>query len=193
MKIAGVVLAGGKSSRYGKPKMFEMYKNKFLYEYSVQALEGNSISPIVISTNEKLVPYFSKNDLEFVIEGETEEYQGPLYAMYNAFSKIQNIDWYFVLACDTPFITAGFVRKMIALLKDSNVDVILPIQSDKLQPLFALYHRDCIGKMNEILDKNNRKLQLLFDEVNVLTVPFSKDERIFKNINRPEDWQNGQE
>ncbi|PEJ59338.1 molybdenum cofactor guanylyltransferase [Bacillus sp. AFS002410] len=193
MKIAGVVLAGGKSSRYGKPKMFEKYKDKFLYEYSVQALEENSISPIIISTNEKLVPYFSKNDLEFVIEGETEEYQGPLYAMYNAFSKIQNIDWYFVLACDTPFITADFVRKMIALLKDSNVDVILPIQSDKLQPLFALYHRDCIGKMNEILDKNNRKLQILFDEVNVLTVPFSKDERIFKNINRPEDWQNGQE
>ncbi|MFB7141487.1 molybdenum cofactor guanylyltransferase [Gottfriedia sp. NPDC056225] len=191
MKIAGVVLAGGKSSRYGKPKMFETYKNKFLYEYSVQALEESSISPIIISTNEKLVPYFSKNDLEFVIEGETEEYQGPLYAMYNAFSKIQNIDWYFVLACDTPFITADFVKKMIALLKDSNVDVIVPIQSDKLQSLFGLYHRDCIGKMKGILDKNNRKLQVLFDEVNVLTVPFSKDERIFKNINKPEDWQNG--
>ncbi|QKE71412.1 molybdenum cofactor guanylyltransferase [Arthrobacter citreus] len=191
MKIAGVVLAGGKSSRYGKAKMFETYKNKFLYEYSVQALEESSISPIIISTNEKLVPYFSKNDLEFVIEGETEEYQGPLYAMYNAFSKIQNIDWYFVLACDTPFITADFVKKMIALLKDSNVDAIVPIQSDKLQPLFALYHRNCIGKMKGILDKNNQKLQVLFDEVNVLTVPFSKDERIFKNINRPEDWQNG--
>ncbi|PGS48465.1 molybdenum cofactor guanylyltransferase [Bacillus sp. AFS041924] len=193
MKIAGVVLAGGKSSRYGKPKMFETYKNKFLYEYSVEALKENSISPIIISTNEKLVPYFSKKDLDFVIEGEADEYQGPLYAMYNAFSKRSNTDWYFVLACDTPFITADFVKKMIAKVKHTNVDAIVPVQSDKLQPLFALYHRNCIGKMKEIVDKNNRKLQLLFDEVNLFTVPFSKDELIFKNINRPEDWQNGQE
>ncbi|WP_088011142.1 molybdenum cofactor guanylyltransferase [Gottfriedia acidiceleris] len=188
MNIAGVVLAGGKSSRYGKPKMFETYKDKLLYEYSVEALKENSISPIIISTNEKLVPYFSKNDLDFVIEGEAEEYQGPLYAMYNAFSNRPRYDWYFVLACDTPFITADFVKNMIAKAENTNVDAIVPIQSDKLQPLFALYHRNSIEKMKEILDKNNRKVQLLFSEVHVMTVQFSSDDMIFKNINRPNDW-----
>jgi molybdenum cofactor guanylyltransferase len=188
MNIAGVVLAGGKSSRYGKPKMFVSYKDKLLYEYSVEALKENSISPIIISTNEKLVPYFSKNDVDFVIEGEAEEYQGPLYAMYNAFSKLPNNDWYFVLACDTPFITADFVNKMIAKAENTNVDAIVPIQSDKLQPLFALYHRNCIEKMKEILDKNNRKVHLLFSEVNVMTVEFLNDDLIFKNINSPNDW-----
>ncbi|MFF3024507.1 molybdenum cofactor guanylyltransferase [Gottfriedia sp. NPDC057948] len=189
MNIAGVVLAGGKSFRYGKPKMFETFKGKLLYEYSVEVLKENSISPIIISTNEKLVPYFSKNDhLEFVTEGEAKEYQGPLYAMYNAFSNIPNKDWYFVLACDTPFITADFVKNMIERAENTNVDAIVPIQSDKLQPLFALYHRNCIEKMKEILDKNNRKVQLLFSEVNVMTVQFSNDDLIFKNINSPSDW-----
>jgi molybdenum cofactor guanylyltransferase len=84
MKIAGIVLAGGKSSRYGKPKMFETYQGKYLYQHSVEALKQNSLSPIVIATNENLISYFEQDDVDFIVEKESETYQGPLFAIYNA-------------------------------------------------------------------------------------------------------------
>ncbi|WP_252315972.1 NTP transferase domain-containing protein [Sinobaca sp. H24] len=40
---AGAVLAGGRSSRYGRAKMFEIYNGKPLYQYSLDAFEGAGI------------------------------------------------------------------------------------------------------------------------------------------------------
>ena len=70
MKMAGVILAGGKSSRYGKPKMFEVWNDLCFYEYSVAALAENNLAPIVIATNEQLLPSFKRNDIDFIIENE---------------------------------------------------------------------------------------------------------------------------
>lgn len=188
MKIAGIILAGGKSSRYGKPKMFEIYKNKYFYQYSVDALKECSLFPIVISTNESLIPYFREDDVDFVVEKETEAYQGPLFAMYNTFSKISNVEWFFVLSCDIPFITSAFVEKMIRLTENSQYDAIVPAQLGTIHPLLALYHRRSLVKMEQLLAKNKRKVRLLLDEIPVLTVPFSSKEKIFININNPEEW-----
>ena len=62
MSIAGIVLAGGKSSRYGQPKMFETYNKKSFYEYSIDALKENHVTPILVSTNQDLLPYFQRKD-----------------------------------------------------------------------------------------------------------------------------------
>lgn len=189
MKIAGIVLAGGMSSRYGKPKMFEIYQNKFFYQHSVEALKQNSISPIVISTNENLISCFIQDDIDFIVEKETEAYQGPLFAMYNALSKIPNVEWYFVLSCDIPFITPSFVGKMINLTENSQYDAIVPTQSGNIHPLLALYHRRSLVKMEKLLAKNKRKIRLLLDEISVLSVPFSAEDEVFININNREDWR----
>jgi molybdenum cofactor guanylyltransferase len=188
MKIAGIILAGGKSSRYGKPKMFETYKDKHFYEYSVDALKENSLSTIVISTNDHLIPYFKQDDVDFIVEKETEAYRGPLFAMYNALSKISDAEWFFVLSCDTPFITSTFVNMMIDLTKNNQYDAIVPIQSDTIHPLLALYHRRTLMKMKQLLAKDKRKMRLLLDEIHVLTVPFSSKDPTFTNINSQDDW-----
>lgn len=188
MKIAGVVLAGGKSLRYGKPKMFETYNGKYFYEYSVDALKENSLFPIVIATNNNLISYFKRDDVDFILEKETEAYQGPLFAMYNALSKLPDADWFFVLSCDIPFITGNFVNKMIELTKGSQYDAIVPIQSETIHPLLALYHRRSLRKMEQLIAENKKKIRLLLKEMHVLSVPFSSNNDIFTNINSQEDW-----
>lgn len=59
--------------------MFETYKGKCFYEYSVESLKDNSLSPIFISTNVNLLPCFKRDDVDFIIENENEAYQGPLF------------------------------------------------------------------------------------------------------------------
>lgn len=166
--------------------MFETFSDKCFYEYSVDALKENALSPIVIATNDHLFPYFKRDDVEFMIENET--YQGPLFAMYHALSNIQDAEWFFVLSCDIPFVTSSFVHKMISLTNDDEYDVIVPIQSERIHPLLALYHRRSLFHMKQLIDKNEKKLQLLLNEIRVRTVPFSYKDQVFININHREDW-----
>ena len=86
MSIAGIVLAGGKSSRYGQPKMFETYNKKSFYEYSIDALKENHVTPILVSTNQDLLPYFQRKDVAFAVE--KCPYQGPLYAIHHALTAV---------------------------------------------------------------------------------------------------------
>jgi molybdenum cofactor guanylyltransferase len=186
MKIAGIILAGGKSSRYGKPKMFEVFKDQCFYEYSVAALKDNHLAPIVIATNEHLFPYFKRDDVDFIIEDKT--YRGPLFAMYHALSSIQDADWFFVLSCDIPFVTSNFVKKMISFTKEETYDAIIPIQAGRIHPLMALYHRRSLVPMKQLINKNEKKVRLLLDEIRVQTVSFSAEDQVFLNINHQEDW-----
>ena len=104
MSIAGIVLAGGKSSRYGQPKMFETYNKKSFYEYSIDALKENHVTPILVSTNQDLLPYFQRKDVTFAVE--KCPYQGPLYAIHHALTAINcRAEWFFILSCDIPLLT----------------------------------------------------------------------------------------
>ncbi|WP_338754412.1 molybdenum cofactor guanylyltransferase [Bacillus sp. FJAT-52991] len=186
MTIAGVVLAGGKSSRYGKPKMFELYEGKPLYEYSLDALRDNALQPLIISTNRDLFPNFQSLDVNFVIE-EEKNHQGPLFALHHILSSVPDAEWFFVLASDLPFMTSSFVKTMISFT-ENQYDAIVPVQSDRIQPLAALYHRRSIDQAEQLLQHNKKSMQALLNKLNVRYVPFANDQKELININSKEDW-----
>lgn len=70
MKIAGIVLAGGQSSRYGQPKMFEMFAGQPLYKHSLIALQKNQLDPLIIATNAHLQHQFGQENVQWVIESD---------------------------------------------------------------------------------------------------------------------------
>ncbi|MGM9966529.1 MAG: molybdenum cofactor guanylyltransferase [Rummeliibacillus sp.] len=186
-KIAGVVLAGGQSSRYGKLKMFENFNGQLLYQYSLQALKKNELKPLIISTNASLSTKFKDKDVRLSIEKTV--HQGPLFAIHHLISNTPDADWFFVLACDMPFITSSFVNKMLSVV-DDTYDAIVPMQSDKIQPLAALYHRSVLQKTEKLLQQNKRSMQSLLDQLNVCYVSIPDDEQVFININAITDWPN---
>ena len=183
--VAGVILAGGQSSRYGKPKMFEQFNGQFLYQYSLQALKKNALKPLIISTNASLSSQFVEKDV--LLNIEEMPHQGPLFAIHNLLSKTTDADWFFALASDMPFITDSFVKKMLSLV-DNTYDAIVPKQSDKIQPLAALYHRRALHKTEKLLQQQKRSMKSLLDQLNVYYVPVSDDEQALININAIADW-----
>lgn len=189
MKVAGIVLAGGKSSRFGRPKMFERYKGKMLYEYSLDALRKNNVSPLILSTNHQLASQFEAPDTTLILEEKQEEHQGPLFALYKVMAVTREADWFFVLSSDTPFLTSSFVEEMIDGIAARNADVLLPVHCKRLQPLAALYHSRCFPALQAAILANKKSMMALLDEVAVRTVHYPEECDYFININRPEDWQ----
>ncbi|AZB43135.1 molybdenum cofactor guanylyltransferase [Bacillus sp. FJAT-42376] len=188
MKMAGVVLAGGRSSRFGKPKMFEIHNGKAFYEHSLDALKFNQLSPLVISTNEELVQQFQREDVRLIVEKESASYQGPLYAIHNVMSSMDSAEWFFILSCDIPFVTNEFVSEMISFAQDSEADAVVPVQGGRIQPLMALYHKRTMPSFEKMLAADEHKLAHLLNELHVLTIPFSEDDAAFININHAKDW-----
>ncbi|WP_100331125.1 molybdenum cofactor guanylyltransferase [Bacillus xiapuensis] len=187
MKIAGVVLAGGQSSRYGKPKMFEMYQGKYFYQHSLLAFKAQSLDPLIISTNTQLAPRFQESEAEIITEKEGEAFQGPLFALHNVMSKVE-ADWFFILASDMPFVTADFVKHMLRYTENKNCDVIVPVQSSKFQTLAALYHRRNFPVITQLLQNKKRSMMALLKQAAVKTVAFPDQQKDFININHSEDW-----
>ncbi|GLC87017.1 molybdenum cofactor guanylyltransferase [Lysinibacillus piscis] len=185
MNIAGVVLAGGQSSRYGQPKMFEPFAGQPLYKHSLIALQKNQLQPIIIATNASLQSQFLENDVQWIIE--EQPHQGPLFALHTIMNHFPTVEWFFVLASDMPLIHAQFVQTMLAFI-DERYDAIVPQQADKLQPLAALYRRSALPIATQLVLQNRRSMQALLAQLRVCYIPFEENNKLFTNINTQQDW-----
>ncbi|HJH11796.1 MAG TPA: molybdenum cofactor guanylyltransferase [Metalysinibacillus jejuensis] len=184
MSIAGVVLAGGQSSRYGQAKMFVTFEGEPLYKKSLHALRANKLSPLIIATNEKLRPYFLDSDVYFSLEPVA--YEGPLAALHRVMTTYE-ADWFFVVASDMPYIQASFIKQLCSY-SASDYDAIVPKQQTYIQPLAALYHRRLLSAITEALANQRRSMQAVLEAANVNYVPYPSDSPLFININRQQDW-----
>lgn len=182
MTITGVLLAGGKSSRYGKPKMFERWRQEPLYMVAVHAFSSQKW-PVAIATNAGLRPYFDVPDATFIVEQQPHE--GPLYALAQVMTHIE-AEWYFVVAADMPYIDGLFMQTLSQYIT-ADVDAIIPTVNGKWQPLAGLYHRRTLQQATNALAHNRRSMRALLDEVCVQFVAFD-DATLFLNINAVEDW-----
>ncbi|MFJ8458238.1 molybdenum cofactor guanylyltransferase [Lysinibacillus xylanilyticus] len=185
MKIAGVVLAGGQSSRYGQPKMFELFAGQPLYKHSLIALQKNQLQPLIIATNASLQSKFVEEKVQWIIE--KQPHQGPLFALQNIMTNFPDVEWFFVVASDMPFIHADFIQTMLTFI-DDRYDAIIPKQDSRLQPLAALYRRSALPIANQLVQQNKRSMKVLLEQLQVCYVPFEEESSTFININSQQDW-----
>lgn len=184
MNMAGVVLAGGQSSRFGRPKMFEIFEGEPLYKKSLKALQGNSLHPIIIATNAELQPNFAEENVVFHIE--TTLHQGPLFALQNVMQHFPDVEWFVVLASDMPFIDADFTRKMLNQI-DDRYEAIVPKQHSKIQPLAAIYRRRTLQILDSVIQQHKRSMKDFLKELKVCYVKFDEECQTFANINTQQD------
>ncbi|WP_375199546.1 molybdenum cofactor guanylyltransferase [Lysinibacillus sp. RS11] len=185
MKIAGVVLAGGQSSRYGQPKMFELFAGQPLYKHSLIALQKNQLQPLIIATNASLQSKFVEEKVQWIIE--KQPHQGPLFALQNIMTNFPDVEWFFVVASDMPFIHADFIQTMLTFI-DHRYDAIVPKQDSRIQPLAALYRRSALPIANQLVQQNKRSMKVLLEQLQVCYVPFEEESSTFININSQQDW-----
>ncbi|MEK5232261.1 molybdenum cofactor guanylyltransferase [Lysinibacillus sp. FSL K6-0232] len=185
MNIAGVLLAGGQSSRYGQPKMFAAFAGRPLYKYSLTALQQQPLDPIIIATNAHLQPYFAEENVHWLMD--KQPHQGPLFALHTILTAYPEVEWFFVVACDMPCMNARFVQQMLGYI-DEQYDAIVPQQGERYQPLAALYRRTALAKIMPLIQQKKRNMRALLEQLRVCYVPFAEHESTFININAQQDW-----
>ena len=184
--ILGVVLAGGKSKRFGRDKSGIKLGSKTLLEHTLDKIKPKFNTIIIVSNNKIVKDYITIKDC---LEGQL----GPLVGVLSAMKWIKKNDyaykWIATFPCDTPFFNTDIIDKFIeaAKLKDSLLYFIK--SAEKRHNIFGLWSIKLVETLEkDILENNHRKVEKWANKIGVKTIDILYDNiDPFFNINTQED------
>lgn len=191
--LAAIVLAGGLSSRLGTDKAFLVLDGQTLLERTASILSGVT-QAVLIVTSQKGRKRIEESRLEFgqMTSLVTDLYpgKGSLGGIYSGLAMSPAF-YNLVVACDMPFLNQRLLAYMVKQAPGS--DVIIPRLGTVLEPLHAIYSKNCLGPMKDLLDSDHLKIIDLFPQVRVRFVEEGEIEALdphklsFFNINNASD------
>lgn len=163
--MIGVILAGGKSSRFGEDKALYKLDGKPMYEHVAEKLQKvQAIDGIVINTNDKLKTSF-KNYKVIVDDPEYRDY-GPLGGLYRA-AKAYPGQALLVISCDTPYVDSAWLDILSTEAKKTGHTTITT-DNDRAHPLIGVYQHEALAELLERQLKSKRlSLKAFFENLNV--------------------------
>jgi len=183
----GVILAGGQNKRFnGKKKAFIEIDGKTILEHIVCSF-SNLFKEIIIVSND--IPDFLPWNVRIVsdIYPSKCSLAGIHTGLY--FAKTPYI---FVSACDVPFLKTNLIKQILNQIEPGK-DIIIPSTKPGLEPLCAVYSKNCINRIEFNLNKQKYAIRAFFNKKKVKEIPeevlrkIDPDLRSFFNINTLED------
>lgn len=167
--VRGVVLAGGRSTRFGEAdKALATLKGRPLVARVVDAVTAATDDAPLLSVAtdaqaDRLREALGDRPVEPV--RDSEHRSGPLAGL-DAAVRATDAPWLFVCACDMPRVTPAGVDALSDRLadhegRDSVVDAVVPLVDGRDQPLHALYRRSALESALAALSGDDAVFALL--------------------------------
>lgn len=186
--IAGVILVGGKSSRFGANKALAEFHGRPLISWVAKIITSVFSSCLLVTNTPEVYEF-----LKLPMTGDRFPGSGPLAGIHAALAHIKESQA-FVVGCDMPLIDPRFIRYQCQLAeKAKDWDVILPWLETGPEPLHGLYRKTCLPVIEKCLEQGERKAGAVLEKLKVCRLGQEDilanggDLRMFANINRPED------
>jgi molybdopterin-guanine dinucleotide biosynthesis protein A len=186
VKLAGVIQAGGRSTRMGgEPKALLELGGRRIIERVVDALAPVLSDLLVVTNTPDLYAFLGLPMVPDAYPGA-----GSLGGIYSGLRAADG-DGVFTVACDMPFLRADVARLVIDRAGDG--DVVIPRVGDQLETLHAVYARRCLPAMESRIAAGRLKITGFFPDVQVVEIAESEVARIadpgvvFMNVNTPDE------
>ena len=183
---SAVVLAGGKSSRMGRPKAMLPFGGEPLIVHVVRRLGLLFPDVVVVAAPGQELP-----ELPVTLVRDDVAYQGPVGGIVYGLRACDSAAGY-VTSCDVPFLSLPLVSHMASRLPGH--DVVVPYWEGRPQPLHAVYRRSVLPLLEGQLERGELRPVFLYDKVRTLRVEEDEirtvdpDGSSFFNMNTPEDY-----
>lgn len=181
-----VLLAGGKSSRFGTDKAFLDWRGEPLYLRQLATLSALGPDRIFLSANGSQDFPDLPDAVETVRDEKTD--LGPLAGLLAVFRR-SKADRIVVLGVDLPLMEADFLATLLA-----SPGGTAPKRDGFWEPLVAVYPREAmLAILEDAAAADERKLQLLLDRAEaagqLTSHEVSPEERLlFTNLNSARDF-----
>jgi molybdopterin-guanine dinucleotide biosynthesis protein A len=182
-RTAGIVLAGGRSSRMGAPKAgLEWHGSTLLGR--VADVVGRAAGPvIVVRAPGQDLPALPR-DVR-VVE-DAREGRGPLEGLRAGLRALEpTVEAAYVAAVDLPFLPPEAVRRALGALS-GGADAAVPRAEGRAHPLAAAYRAAVLPIVDALLDEGRARMGDLLDRLDVEWL--DEEPEALRNLNTPDDY-----
>jgi molybdopterin-guanine dinucleotide biosynthesis protein A len=188
--ILGVVLAGGKSQRFGQDKSQVKLQDKLLIDYILTEIVDEFNETLIIA-NQRINFTKSKN---ISVTKDFKKDLGPLGGVLTAMKWIEenkkSYRWVSTFPTDTPFFTKKELRYFYENIKMSEGKLFFIKSKDTRHNIFGLWSLDLLERLEADLVKGERKVEDWADSIGVSTININyKKPDPFFNINTQKDLE----
>jgi len=186
--ILGVVLAGGKSQRFGEDKCQVKLGDKLLIDYILSEIIDEFKEVLLISNNK--IKYNNSNKISLV--EDTKRGLGPLGGILTAMKWIKennrNYKWISTFPSDTPFFKKKILNNFLEEIKDYEGKLFFINSNDTRHNIFGLWSIDLLESLEKDLDNGERKVEMWANKIGVKSINMKFENKDpFFNINTKED------
>ena len=192
--ILGVVLAGGKSRRFGQDKSQVKLHDKLLINYILGEIIDVFQETLIIANDS--IDYMQSDKISN--RKNFKSNLGPLGGVLTAMKWIKennkNYKWISTFPSDTPFFSKKELNYFYEKIKENNSKLFFIKNKDTRHNIFGLWSLDLIDQLEKDLLKGQRKVEDWADSIGVSTVniEYKKPDPFF-NINTKEDLKRAKE
>lgn len=155
--ITGVILAGGRSSRFGSEKGLAVFDGMSFAARVAMALRPFVAEVHVVSRGD------GYGEMADQVYGDRIPGKGPLGGLHAALQRIAT-PWLLLVACDMPMLTGGAVAWLCQQNRAAS-DAVVPLSSGRCEALFALYHKRCLPVVEAMLQDDERAMHELLERI----------------------------
>jgi molybdopterin-guanine dinucleotide biosynthesis protein A len=193
VRVAGYILAGGGSTRFGR--------DKALVEFDGQPMLARMMKLMRSVTKDLKLVATTGEYAEFGIPLLADRWpgQGPLggiiTALEDAAQSVARPEWNLIVSCDMPFLTLEWLAFLGERAANSKAQVVFPRSASGPEPLCACWRTSAAPKLRSGFERGVRKVMegiaLLQAEVLDETdwKRFDSAGRLFWNMNTVADYE----
>ena len=188
--ILPVVLAGGKSMRFGDNKSQAQLRGKILIDYILSEII-NDFREVIIVANDP-IEHLSSDKITKIVDFKKN--LGPLGGVFSAMKWVKDnnkkYQWIVTFPSDTPFFKNKIMNSFLNKINEKESELFFMKSNEKRHNIFGLWSMDLIDQLEKDLETGSRKVEKWANSIGVKTInmSFEKEDPFF-NINTKEDLE----
>jgi molybdopterin-guanine dinucleotide biosynthesis protein A len=201
MTRRGFLQAGGGSTRFGTDKALAKLAGKTMIQRTADLLASVCDEVTIVATAAKY------ENLPWPLIADHWPGEGPLGGILTALLSTNDLDsgtrladygtrsFALIVSCDMPFLTQKFLSFLWNRTSQSQAQVVVPESRNGLEPLCACWRADAVIAAQGAFDSGIRKVTEAMKHLTMEVLDesswkrFDTDNRLFWNMNTPEDYQ----
>lgn len=190
MRIGGIVLCGGRSSRMGRAKALLPFGPEVMLQRVVRILREVVEPVVVVAAPDQQLPALPE---AVRIARDEREYLGPLAGMGVGLRALSGeVEAAYCSSCDVPLLRPAFVRAVINQLQDH--DAAVPRETEFWHPLAGAYRTSLVQRIDSLVEAERLRPAFLIESIRCASIDVEDlrhaDPALgsLRNVNTPDEY-----
>lgn len=182
-RMSGIILAGGKSRRFGRDKALAKLAGRSLLSRAINLLAVRCDEIIIVGRTDVEVEAFPKTATIRAVADILPDI-GPVGGLLTGLT-VSNSESNIVLAVDMPFATVDLLDELLAAI--DQADAAVPITDGRPQPLCAVYRQRCLPVLENYASNGGRAVYGFLDRIDFRGIELRQSDSL-DDVDTREQW-----